>query len=105
VSKHGGKREGAGRHYSPWDRISLAQRYAELRHAFVMAGDRAPIRHALEALHAELGADISTIRKLVRRGLSEDILDAENDPWFVRKLEPARRRLQRWLRHRYHRET
>ena len=31
----GGKRPGAGRYYSPWDRIRLAHRYAELKSEFI----------------------------------------------------------------------
>ena len=102
--KQGGKRTGAGRHYSPWDRIRLAQRHAELKHEFVMAGVRGPRQRALERLHTELHpdgeVDIHTTEKLVEQGRSEDILAAENDEWFVQKLGPARRRLQRWLRRR-----
>ena len=107
MKQRGGKRPGAGRSYSPWERMRLAERYAELKSEFFKAGMPKPGHEALLALHAEEhldgAGDIELTKRLCIRGRCESILCAEDDPWFVQKLAPARRRLQRWLRRHYQR--
>jgi hypothetical protein len=72
---HGGKREGAGRYYSPHDRMKLAERHAELKYEFTKAGVRDPAAKALDALHAELhpdgGGDPESTRRSVMTGRGE----------------------------------
>lgn len=108
MKQRGGKRHGAGRSYSPWERVRLAERYAEFKFEFAKAGSSKPGHDALLKLHAEEHpdgrGDIESTRRLCLRGRCEDILLGEDDPWLRHKLAPARRRVQRWLR-RHHLTT
>ena len=105
MKPRGGKRAGAGRSYSPWARMRLAERFAELKCEFVKAGMPRPEYQALLTLHAEEHpndeVDLKSTKRLVVRGRCESLLFAENDPWLEQKLAPGRRRLRRWLRRHY----
>ena len=95
--KRGGKRAGAGRSYSPWDRMRLAERCATLKYEFLKAGRSKPGLEALLTLHAEEHPDGSgnfeSTKRLCITGRCESILLAENDPWIDHKLVPTHRRL------------
>ena len=73
--KHGGKRVGAGRRYSPWSRIELADRFAELRWQIRAQGVQVSSTTVWEILHAELhrggGGDILTTKRLAIVGRME----------------------------------
>jgi hypothetical protein len=112
--KHGGPRHGAGRPSSPWNKITLAERYAGLKYEFVMAGDRAPSKRALEIVHAELHPDgrgeLETTRKLIRRGRGwgnyiDEIRDEPDVSRRTQMLEDLGLSWQQRQRRRHRRES
>ena len=79
----GGKRPGAGRYYSPWDRIRLAHRYAELKSEFIEGGasKREACARAFAVVHGERThkGSPATTKRLPISGRHEDIFLAELD--------------------------
>ena len=65
--RHGGKRLGAGRHYSPWDRIILAWRYEEAKLRLGKA------ECALREVHASRKGSLHTTETLIKHGRRDDI--------------------------------
>lgn len=86
----GGKRPGAGTHYSPSERIRLAHHYATYKWAFNTLKNFGhkfghkklkPAYEALRALHADEhpngGGSIETTKRLVVQGRHDDIFLSE----------------------------
>ena len=98
------KKREVGRPYSPWDRITLAERYAELKFEFLKAGDVKPGAAAEHALFEECHRthSLGTLKKLRVQGRAEAILldegrldEAEADIRRRGELLGQRRRLKR----------
>jgi len=90
------------RRYSPWHRMRLYERYAELKFQYIKARKPKPGTLALQAVHAEEHGAVNkeeSTRRLIVRGRCESILNAEGDAWFNQQLDHPKSTAF-WLRRR-----